>query len=242
MARSSLDDAQWASLLLCMHALPGVWKKDDPALRRFVEAALWVGRTGAPWRDLPAELGLWTSVYRRWRRCCANRHATSPCLRGWWEAVFEQRRPSVPADGLVMADSTTCKAHYSATGAACSTAGAEDLGRSRGGLCTKLQACAAKPRRGLRGTARGACCGCLPVPASTPTCVMPARCWPTCSHVMRFSTAATCQPGSGATSQPRRKRLAFRRARVRRAASCQAPPDRERLLPLEGPCPPRAAA
>ena len=25
--------------------------------RRFVEAVLWISRTGSPWRDLPSELG-----------------------------------------------------------------------------------------------------------------------------------------------------------------------------------------
>lgn len=141
MARSGLDDAQWASLLSCIHALPGVWKKDEPALRRFVEAALWVGRTGAPWRDLPAALGCWSSAYHRWRRWC---------LRGWWGAVFERLRPPVPAAGLVMADSTTCTAHRSACGAASSNAEAECLGRSRGGLTTKLHACVDGMGRVLR--------------------------------------------------------------------------------------------
>ncbi len=41
-----------------------------------------------------------------------------------------------------MLDSTTCKAHRAASGAARSTAAAEALGRSRGGICSKLHACA----------------------------------------------------------------------------------------------------
>ena len=133
MTRTSLDDAQWVSLGLVMQQIPLVWKRDDVALRRFVEAVLWICRTGAPWRDLPDGLGLWSSVYHRWRRWC---------LRGWWELVFEALRPSLPADGLLLLDSTTCKAHRAASGAMGSTAAAEALGRSRGGLCSKLHACA----------------------------------------------------------------------------------------------------
>ena len=83
MTRTSLDDAQWVSLMLVMQQIPLVWKRDDVALRRFVEAALWICRTGAPWRDLPEGLGLWSSVYHRWRRWC---------LRGWWELVFGLNR------------------------------------------------------------------------------------------------------------------------------------------------------
>ena len=58
-------------------------------------------------------------------------------MRGWWELVFEALRPNLPADGLLLIDSTTCKAHRAASGAARSLAAAEALGRSRGGLCSK---------------------------------------------------------------------------------------------------------
>ncbi|MBE7527861.1 MAG: transposase [Burkholderiales bacterium] len=34
---------------------PGCTAKDN---RRFVEAVLWIMRTGSPWRDLPEELGI----------------------------------------------------------------------------------------------------------------------------------------------------------------------------------------
>ena len=132
MVRTCLDDAEWASLLLAIQGLPRAWKRDEGALRRFVEAALWICRTGAPWRDLPAALGHWASVYHRWRRWC---------LRGWWESLFEARRPALPAEGLVLLDSTTCKAHRAASGAAQSPPAVEALGRSRGGLCSKLHGC-----------------------------------------------------------------------------------------------------
>ena len=149
MTRTSLDDALWASLMLTMQQIPHAWKRDEAALRRFVEAALWIGRTGAPWRDLPGDLGHWPSVYHRFRRWS---------VRGWWGLVFEALRPALPADGLVLLDSTTCKAHRAASDAARSNAAAECLGRSRGGLCSKsgeplgstLHACADGAGRILR--------------------------------------------------------------------------------------------
>ena len=131
----------WASLMMTMQQVSHVWKRDEAALRRFVEAALWVCRTGAPWRDLPDDLGHWSSVYHRCRRWC---------VRGWWELVFEALRPALPADGLVLLDSTTCKAHRAASGAARSNAETQGLGRSRGGLCSKLHACADGAGRMLR--------------------------------------------------------------------------------------------
>jgi transposase len=132
MTRTSLDDAQWMSLRLVIERIPHACKRDEAALRRFVEAVLWILRTGAPWRDLPDDLGHWPSVYHRFRRWS---------LRGWWELIFEHLRPALPVDGLVLVDSTTCKAHRAASGAARSTAEAESLGRSRGGICSKLHGC-----------------------------------------------------------------------------------------------------
>jgi transposase len=109
MARTVLDDATWASLMLIVQRIPHVWKKDEARLRLFVEAVLWVDRTGAPWRDLPCEFGAWPSIFHRFRR---------GSQRGWWEILFEAGRPSVPLDGFAAADSTTCKAQRAATGAA----------------------------------------------------------------------------------------------------------------------------
>ena len=35
--------------------------------RRFVEAVLWIVRTGSPWRDLPPLFGNWNTVFKRYR-------------------------------------------------------------------------------------------------------------------------------------------------------------------------------
>lgn len=48
MTRTWLDDAQWTSLRLTMQQIPRAWKRDEAALRRFIEAVLWIGRTGTP--------------------------------------------------------------------------------------------------------------------------------------------------------------------------------------------------
>ena len=55
--RFLISDGQWD--LIEPHCLG---KKSDPGrtggdARLFVEAVLWIARTGAPWRDLPAEFG-----------------------------------------------------------------------------------------------------------------------------------------------------------------------------------------
>jgi transposase len=48
--------------------------------RAFVNGVFWVLKTGAPWRDLPAEYGNWKNIHRRF---CRWRD------RGGWESILE---------------------------------------------------------------------------------------------------------------------------------------------------------
>lgn len=68
MIRTALTDAQWETI--APHCLgrecdPG---RTGPDPRVFVEAVLWIARTGCPWRDLPEAFGKWNSVFKRFRR------------------------------------------------------------------------------------------------------------------------------------------------------------------------------
>jgi len=81
MVRLNLRDDQWERI---QHRLPG--KVSDRGRsgrdnRLFVEAILWLARSGAPWRDLPAEFGNWNSVYQRFARWQQ---------RGVWSEVFQE--------------------------------------------------------------------------------------------------------------------------------------------------------
>ena len=68
MIRTTLTDAQWE--IIAPHCLgresdPG---RTGPDPRLFVEAVLWIARTGCPWRDLPDAFGKWNTVFKRFRR------------------------------------------------------------------------------------------------------------------------------------------------------------------------------
>ena len=67
MDRFVLSDAQWAKMephCLGKPTDPGRSGADN---RLFVEAVVWIARTGSPWRDLPAAFGNWSTAYTRFR-------------------------------------------------------------------------------------------------------------------------------------------------------------------------------
>ncbi len=58
----------------------GAWGGIAKDNRSFINAVVWVLRTGAPWRDLPEEFGGWKNTHRRF---CRWRD------KGIWERLLE---------------------------------------------------------------------------------------------------------------------------------------------------------
>ena len=77
--------------------------------RMFIEAVLYVARTGMPWRDLPKAFGHWDAVYNRVRRWEKRR-----VWRRWWEGL--QGEEYTRAKALFL-DRTMVRAHQHAAGA-----------------------------------------------------------------------------------------------------------------------------
>lgn len=75
--------------------------------RMFVEAVLWIVRTGSPWRDLPEVFGDWNSVFRRFSRWSH---------KGIWWRIFEAMSDDPDFEYLIV-DSTIIRAHQHASGA-----------------------------------------------------------------------------------------------------------------------------
>jgi transposase len=132
--RHAIADDQWdriKDLLPGRDGLPGVTAKDN---RLFLDAVLWIAKTGAPWRDLPERFGNWNSVWRRLDRWAR---------KGIWRKVFAVLQD--PDLEWLILDSTIIRAHPHAAGArkkADGTGGQDEqaLGRSRGGFGTKIHA------------------------------------------------------------------------------------------------------
>jgi transposase len=107
MDRFVLTDAQWAKME--PHCLG---KPSDPGRsggnnRLFVEAVLWIARTGSPWRDLPKQFGKWNSVfvrYRDWGKAGVFKHL--------FDAASDE-----PDMEYAMVDATIVKVHRHGQGA-----------------------------------------------------------------------------------------------------------------------------
>jgi transposase len=126
MVRLQLDERQWKKLEAILASEQGAGRpgKND---RNFIEAVLWWRRTGVPWRDLPEEFGAWKTVFNRFDRWAKN---------GRWERVLEGLQTDRDNEWHSI-DSTINRAHQHAAGGK-GGAAEQGLGRSRGGLSTKV--------------------------------------------------------------------------------------------------------
>jgi transposase len=106
MHRHAISDEHWERIedfLPGQAGDPGVTAKDN---RLFVDAVLWIGKTGAPWRDIPERFGKWNSVWKRFDRWST---------KGVWLRVFEEMKD--PDLEWLILDSTVIRAHQHAAGA-----------------------------------------------------------------------------------------------------------------------------
>ena len=94
-----------------------------------VTAIWYVLRTGCPWRDVPELFGPWGSVYTRWRRWSAS---------GLWRRLLA--RLTRRAQGVLRhMDCSHIKLHQDGTNPVGGQL-AQSIGRTKGGLNTKLAA------------------------------------------------------------------------------------------------------
>lgn len=108
MDRRLLSDTQWARIADLLPGKPTDKGGRAADNRRFVEAVLYIARTGSPWRDLPKALGNWHSVYVRFARWEQY---------GVWHRVAQALREEADLEELFI-DSTIVRTHQHAAGAA----------------------------------------------------------------------------------------------------------------------------
>ena len=122
--RYELSDKEWSIIRAMLPTKPrGVPRVDD---RRVLNGIFWVLRSGAPWRDLPAIYGPRTTCYNRfvrWRRA------------GIWDSIMQALTDAQDA-AVQMIDTSMVRVHQHA--ACIADSGNQAVGRSRGGLTSKL--------------------------------------------------------------------------------------------------------
>ena len=153
-ARHDLTDEQWAILapLLPVGRKPG--RRRRWTRRQLIDGIRFRARTGCPWRDVPERYGTWQTVYglfRAWQ------------LTGVWAAILSALQAlgadAELIDWTVSVDSTINRAHSHAAGARrhpeaqvgppVGEPADHALGRSRGGLSTKVHLAVEQRRKTL---------------------------------------------------------------------------------------------
>ena len=124
--RYELADYEWSVIKPMLPNKPrGVPRVND---RRVLNGIFWVLRSGAPWRDLPDAFGPYTTCYNRfvrWRRA------------GVWICIIDALAAAHDA-AVQMIDTSIVRVHQH--GACITRNGRQSMGRSRGGLTSKIHA------------------------------------------------------------------------------------------------------
>ena len=105
MHRHALTDEQWERLepVLPKQRFGPKSKIGDS---QFIDAVLYRGKTGVPWRDLPERFGPWKSVYNRFNNWSKQGH---------WTRIFKLLRVRIDKTGSIV-DGSSVRAHQDASG------------------------------------------------------------------------------------------------------------------------------
>lgn len=111
MPRHGLSDEEWLVIADCFPSPKQTGRPPMPA-RKAIDGICWVLRAGAPWRDLPEELGPWETVYAHFNRWSSD---------GILAKVFSRLKVRFSKDdrfdhSLWSIDGTIVRAHRCAVG------------------------------------------------------------------------------------------------------------------------------
>ena len=142
MSNWKIPPNKWTVILAFLRDCPDVRVGSEENCKRFIEAMLWMARSGAPWRMLPSEYGNWNSVYKR--------------FAGWSDrGVWQRMREAFVGDpdmDFILIDSADSKGAPSGGGSAPKKGGqsSQALGKSRGGFSTKIHVTVDKWEKPMR--------------------------------------------------------------------------------------------
>jgi transposase len=113
MTRGNLTNQQWKRLRSLLPPQRPRTGRPNHSHRRIINGILWVIRTGAPWRDLPACFGPWGTVSSRFYRWRAS---------GLWPRILQALQSEAEQAGRLdwnvhFVDGSIVRAHQHAAGA-----------------------------------------------------------------------------------------------------------------------------
>ena len=130
MLRDGIRDDQWDRIKDLLPGRIGHVGATARNNRLFIDAVLYRIRTGIPWRDLPERFGDFKNIHRRFSRWAE---------KGLWTNLLSLLTEDADEE-YVMIDSTLVRAHQHSSGAVGRNPSDQAIGRSRGGLTTKIHA------------------------------------------------------------------------------------------------------
>jgi transposase len=130
MLRDGIRDDQWDRIKDLLPGRIGHVGATARNNRLFIDAVLYRIRTGIPWRDLPERFGDFKNIHRRFSRWAE---------KGLWGNLLSLLTEDADEE-YVMIDSTLVRAHQHSSGAVGRNLSDQAIGRSRGGLTTKIHA------------------------------------------------------------------------------------------------------
>jgi transposase len=128
--RFELRNDQWDRIEHLLPGRPGHVGANGHDNRKFVNAVLYRYRAGIPWRDLPAYYGDFRVIHKRHMRWSR---------KGVWEKVFKTLASDADNEWAEI-DATIVRAHQHSAGGKKGAPEQEAIGRSAGGLSTKIHA------------------------------------------------------------------------------------------------------
>jgi transposase len=124
--RHDLSDKQRSKIEPVIKEKLGTWGGSNAKDNRvFVNACMWIVRTGAPWRDLPPQYGKFGAVNRRFLRWYD---------KNIWDFILEKLIDE-PEYQWLMIDASHCKVHPHVAGA---VGGNQDMERTKGDSTPKF--------------------------------------------------------------------------------------------------------
>lgn len=107
MSVAKLTNYQWEKILSFLKTCPNIYIGQEKDCRKFIEAILWMARTGSQWRYLPEKYGNWNTIYKRFARW-SNQNI--------FEKLFAFCADDIDLENLML-DSTIIRAHACSAGA-----------------------------------------------------------------------------------------------------------------------------